>query len=59
MFEKHKAAKLEAAQTRQAIAEVRARASQLPDSDGAISIEAFQQFMQYVSDHNVEFGSIP
>jgi hypothetical protein len=59
MFEKHKAAKLEAAQARQAIGEVRARASQLPDSDGAISIEAFQQFMQYVSEHNVEFGSIP
>lgn len=57
MFERHKAAKLEATKSREAIEAVRARVARLPDSDGAISIEAFQEFMQFVADSHVDLGS--
>jgi hypothetical protein len=59
MFTKRKAAKLEAAENRQAIEEARAQAARLPDSDGVISVEAFQEFVQFVGDHHVDFDSIP
>ena len=39
--------------------EVRARAAQLPNSDGVISIEAFQPFFEFVLDHHILLGEIP
>jgi len=59
MFTKHKAAKLAAEQKRQAITEMRARAAQLPNADGVISIEAFQPFAQFVVDHDIALGELP
>lgn len=59
MFTKHKAAKLAAKQKVQAIAEVRARAAQLPDTNGVISIEALQPFTQFVVDHDIALGELP
>jgi hypothetical protein len=70
MFEKRKAAKLEAEKDREAviaaaeeqrrvIESIRERAAQLPDENGIIAPRAFQEFVAFVDAKNVRFGTIP
>jgi hypothetical protein len=59
MFEKRKAAKAAAAESREAAAQMRLRVEELPDSEGVISLGAFQELVQYGIDHDVDFSSIP
>lgn len=66
MFQKHKAAKLAeeeqrrlAEENRRVIEDLRARAAQLPDAEGVISLDAFHDFVQLGIDRHIEFSSIP
>jgi len=59
MFERRKVAKLEANRNREAIEACRSQVAQLPDSNGVISIDAFQTFMQSATDAHVDLDSVP
>jgi len=59
MFERRKAAKLEAARSAQVVEELRRRVAQLPDADGVISISAFQECFQSMIDQHVDVSGVP
>lgn len=59
MFERRKAAKQRAAESQKAIEQVRVMATRLPDSDGIVSLQGFQEFFQFAIDHDVDLGAAP
>ena len=59
MFERRKAAKLQAAQDRQAVVELRELAERLPDSDGVVSPSGVQEFVEFAGSHNIDLNTVP
>jgi hypothetical protein len=59
VFEKHKQRKLRDEQLREYVAQLRQLVARLPDGSGLITADGFKEFINFVSQHDIDLNAVP